>query len=77
MHLGPKMKTKLRTFIYLNKCFLNKKLLKSLKLYYLVLDAKKVYRHKKNLDKTFHIGWCSILIVISKKIMLVVNLDEN
>ena len=61
------------------------------KINYLVLDVKlllinmnnvensffkKVYRYKK-FDKTFYISWCSKLIVVSERVMLIVDLDEN
>ena len=61
------------------------------KINYLVLDVKlllinmnnvensffkKVYRYKK-FDKTFYTDWCSKLIVVSERVMLIVDLDEN
>ena len=61
------------------------------KINYLVLDVKllrinmnyidffflkKFYRQKK-FDKIFHICWYARLIVVSKKTVLVVDLDEN
>ena len=68
--------------------FFEKKVLILLKIYYLVLDVKllinhveffflqKIYRHK-TIDKTFHSCWFDRLKVVSKKVMSVIDLDEN
>ena len=37
---------------------------------------KKIYWQKK-FDKIFHTYWCGKLIVVSKTMVLVIDLDEN
>ena len=71
MYLGPKAKINYLVS-YIKLLLVNMNHLE----FFFFFGLKKFINTKK-FDKTFYIFWCDRLIVVSKRVMSVVNLVEN